>query len=105
MFNPDKPAILSDNRPIVHRPEPRTEPEPKRATKRSRKYHPSPTPQHQTKAVPRRATGSPKPPPAHPFFTNNVNQQTPGTARGRRHLSLGPDRRGDRGRRGEDAYM
>ena len=46
MFNPDKPAILSDDRPVVTRPGPRTEDRTQsRATKRSAQaYTPAPTP-------------------------------------------------------------
>jgi hypothetical protein len=75
MFNPDKPATLTEGRSIVQGPAPAQRPNPSRATKRScetRSLRPKPKPR--TKPHLARATGSPCRRPRIPSSSNNVNQ-------------------------------
>src|SRR4051794_14608316 len=61
MFNPDKLAALPDSRPIVIRPGPRTETRPNKGHQTLTRYrHSAQSLATPDKAVPRRATGSPR---------------------------------------------
>ena len=93
MFNPDKPAILSDDRPVVQGPAPAQKTEPNKGHQTlCARYPPPNTLSGPDQSVPRARDRQPSPPPAHPFITNNVNQQSP-TAKPPSRITPPGDRR------------
>ena len=78
-FNPDKPAILSDDRPVVQRPGPAQSTRPNKGHQTlMRKIHPTPnTLQAPDQTVPRPRDRQPMPPPAHPFIHQQCQSATP----------------------------
>ena len=79
MFNPDKPAILADDRPVVEGPAPAQKTEPNKGHQTLlRKIPPAPTPsQARSQSVPRARDRQPLPPPAHPFIHQQCQSTIP----------------------------
>ena len=80
MFNPDKPAALSDSRPVVHRPGPRTETRPNQGPPNAQnRMHPPPHSSHRAPAIriPSARPAAQEPPPAYPFIIQQCQSATP----------------------------
>ena len=82
MFNPDKPAILSDDRPVVQGPAPAQKTEPNKGHQTlCARYPPPNTLSGPDQSVPRARDRQPLPPPAHPFHSPTMSISNPRTAK------------------------
>ena len=78
MFNPDKPAILSDDRPVVQGPAPAQKTGPNKGHQTlCARYPPPNTLSGPDQSVPRARDRQPLPPPAHPFIHQQCQSAIP----------------------------